>query len=82
MRKALAAKTGLMVALVAATSALSSVPVAAADAGPPQGGGGCHMLTASSTGLTQMMAGSANGSGAPNMVQTLALFSNEPFCGA
>lgn len=82
MRKPLAAKTGLVVALVAATSALSSVQAAAADAGPPQGSGGCHMLTASSTGLTQMMAGSANGTGAVNMIQTLALFSNQPFCGA
>jgi hypothetical protein len=40
------------------------------------------MLTASSTGLTQMMAGSANGNGAANMAQMLARFSNQPFCGA
>lgn len=82
MSKALAAKTGLVVALAAATSAFWSVPVAAADGAAPQGGGGCHMLTASSTGLTQMMAGSANGNGAANMLQMLARFSNQPFCGA
>ena len=82
MRKVLAAKAGLVVALAAATSALWSVPVAVADGGPPQGGGGCHMLTASSTGLTEMMAGSANGKGATNMLQMLARFSTEPFCGA
>jgi hypothetical protein len=82
MRKALAAKAGFALTLAAATSALSSVPVAAADGGPPQGGGGCHMLTASSTGLTEMMAGSANGNGAANMLEMLARFSTKPFCGA
>lgn len=70
-----------MVAVLAAAVALS-VPVAAAAGGPPVGPGGCNMLTASQTGLTQMMAGSQNGNGAANMLEVLARFSNLPFCGA
>ena len=35
----------------------------------------------SATGLNQMMAGSANGSGARNMVAMLSKFSIQPFCG-
>jgi hypothetical protein len=64
-----------------ATSAFA-IPTATA-AGPPQGGGGCHMVaSASSTGLDHMMAGSGNGQGAGNMVDMLSRFSPEPFCGA
>ena len=75
MSKALAAKSRLVVALVAATSALASVPLASAYGGPPGGPpGGCNMLDASEPGLIQMMAGSQNGSGQANMFQMLALF--------
>jgi len=35
----------------------------------------------SATGLEHMMAGSANGNGAANMITMLARFSPEPFCG-
>jgi hypothetical protein len=77
-----AAKVGLLAAVVGATGAWS-VPMAVADGGPPQGGGGCHMVSsASSTGLSHMMAGSANGNGAANMVEMLSRFSPVPFCGA
>jgi hypothetical protein len=73
-------------ALVAAVVAVASVfGVAAAAAGGPPQGGGCHMVSSpSSTGLTQMMAGSAgstSGIGAKNMVDMLSRFSDEPFCG-
>ena len=58
-----------------------AVPVATA-AGPPQGGGGCHMvLSPSSSGLEHMMAGAANGDGQANMIDMLSRFSPEPFCG-
>ena len=56
-----------------------AVPVATA-AGPPQGGGGCHMVS-SSSGLEHMMAGAANGEGQANMIDMLSRFSPEPFCG-
>ena len=70
-----------MVSTLAAAAA--SAPVAAANGGQPQGGGGCHMVSSpSSTGLTNMMNGSAQGQGAANMVQMLSKFSPEPFCGA
>lgn len=74
-------RAGLAAALALATSAFA-VPAATA-AGPPQGGGGCHMVTsASSSGLDHMMAGSSKGEGAGNMVAMLSRFSPEPFCGA
>ena len=73
-------RAGLAAALALATSAFT-VPVASA-VGPPQSGGGCHMVASpSSTGLDHMMAGSVNGQGAGNMVDMLSRFSNEPFCG-
>ncbi len=76
-------RTGLVAAIVTATSVFG---VAAAGAsGPPQDGGGCHMVASPSpTGLTQMMAGSggsANKIGAENMAEMLSRFSPEPFCG-
>jgi len=37
--------------------------------------------TPSSTGLDQMMTGSANGNGAAEMGDMLKLFSPDPFCG-
>jgi len=58
-----------------------AVPAATA-AGPPQGGGGCHMVSSpSSSGLEHMMAGAANGEGQANMIDMLSRFSPEPFCG-
>jgi hypothetical protein len=80
-RRKLSTKVGLLAAVVGATGAWS-VPMAVADGGAPQGGGGCHMVSSpSSTGLDHMMAGSSNGSGAANMVEMLSRFSPEPFCG-
>ena len=71
-----------VLAVAAALTAPASVPAAAADTGPPQGGGGCHMVQSpSSTGLDQMMTGSANGNGAAEMGDMLKLFSPDPFCG-
>jgi hypothetical protein len=72
---------GLAAAFTVATTAFAIPPATAA--GPPQGGGGCHMVTSpSSSGLEHMMAGSGNGQGAGNMVDMLSRFSPEPFCGA
>jgi len=73
-------RVGLAAAAVAAMS-VSGVPAAVAS-GPPEGGGGCHMVASpSATGLQQMMSGSANGSGAANMITMLSRFSPDPFCG-
>ena len=74
------ARAGLAVAAVTAVS-VSVVPAPAAS-GPPAGGGGCHMVASpSATGLDHMMAGSANGNGAANMITMLSRFSPDPFCG-
>jgi hypothetical protein len=62
-------------AIVAATSALLIGSVTTADAGTPVGLGGCNMLAASDTGLTQMMAGSQHGPGQANMFEMLDRFS-------
>lgn len=73
-------RPGFLAAIVTTASALA-VPVAAA-AGPPQRGGGCHMVASpSSSGLDHMMAGAANGEGQGNMIAMLSRFSSEPFCG-
>jgi hypothetical protein len=80
-RRKLATKVGLLAAVVA--TGAWSVPIAVAGGGPPQGGGGCHMVSSpSSTGLNHMMAGSSIGNGAANMVEMLSRFSSVPFCGA
>ena len=72
-------RAGLVAAVVTATSAFA---IPAGAAGPPQGGGGCHMVSSpSTTGLVHMMLGSANGQGAANMAAMLSRFSPEPFCG-
>ncbi len=70
-------RAGLIAAVMAATSAFA---IPAAAAGPPVGGGGCHMVTSPSS-TFHMMAGSAHGAGAANMAATLSRFSPEPFCG-
>ncbi len=73
--------TTISMALTLASGALVAIPVAGAT-GPPQQGGGCHMVSSpSSTGLDNMMAGSANGEGAANMADMLSRFSPLPFCG-
>jgi hypothetical protein len=64
-----------LLATIAATSAVLIVSVATAAAGTPVGPGGCNMLAASNTGLTQMMAGSQHGSGQTNMFEMLDRFS-------
>jgi hypothetical protein len=60
-----------------------AAPVATA-AGPPQGGGGCHMVSSPTTsGLNHMMAGAANGEGQTNMIEMLLRFYPDAlFCGA
>ena len=73
-------RAGLAAAAVTAVS-VSGVPAAAAS-GPPEGGGGCHMVASpSATGLEHMMSGSAHGNGAANMITMLSRFSPDPFCG-
>jgi len=75
------ARVAVPVALVIA-AIVFAVPVATA-AGPPQGGGGCHMVSRASTnGLNHMMAGAANGEGQTNMIEMLLRFyPNALFCG-
>jgi hypothetical protein len=71
---------------VAFASGAVAIPVAAADSGPPQQGGGCNMVfgpafhSPNSSGLDNMMAGSANGEGAANMADMLSRFSDLRFC--
>jgi hypothetical protein len=73
MSKKLITTISMTVAL--AGGAVVAIPVAGADTGPPQQGGGCHMVfSPSSTGLTNMMAGSAHGQGAANMADMLSRF--------
>jgi hypothetical protein len=84
MRKKLITTIWMTVAL--ASSAVVAIPVAAADPGPPQQGGGCNMVfgpafhSPNSSGLDNMMAGSANGAGAANMADMLSRFSDLRFC--
>jgi hypothetical protein len=79
MSRKLIATISMMVAL--ATGAVVAIPVAGADAGPPQQGGGCNMVfgpafySPNSSGLDNMMTGSAHGEGAANMVDMLGRFS-------
>jgi hypothetical protein len=59
-----------------------TAPVATADTGQPQQGGGCHMVfSPGTTGLDQMM-GNASDTGAQNMKDMLSEFSDLRFCGA
>jgi len=69
-------------AAVVIAAIVFAVPVATA-AGPPQGGGGCHMVSSPSTsGLDHMMAGAANGAGQTNMIEMLLRFYPDAlFCG-
>jgi hypothetical protein len=65
------------------TAAIVFAVPAATAAGPPQGGGGCHMVSSPSTsGLNHMMAGAANGQGQANMIEMLLRFYPDAlFCG-
>jgi hypothetical protein len=71
-----------VLAAVVTVASVFALPVATA-AGPPHGGGGCHMvLSPSASGLDHMMAGAANGSGQTNMIEMLLRFYPEAlFCG-
>jgi len=70
-------------AAVVIAAIVFAAPVATA-AGPPQGGGGCHMVSSPTTsGLNHMMAGAANGEGQTNMIEMLLRFYPDAlFCGA
>jgi hypothetical protein len=81
MRNSVLRKVATAAAAATAASAFT-IPATAAGAGPPQNGGGCHMVSSPSrNGLVQMMVGSANGQGAKKMGAMLSHFSNQPFCG-
>jgi hypothetical protein len=73
--------TTIWMTVALASAAVVAIPVAGADTGPPQQGGGCNMVfgpafhSPNSSGLTSMMAGSANGEGAANMQAMLSRFS-------
>jgi hypothetical protein len=74
---------GRAAVLAAVATAASVFAVSVATAGPPQGGGGCHMVSSpSSSGLNHMMAGAANGEGQTNMIEMLLRFYPDAlFCG-
>jgi hypothetical protein len=82
MSKQLITNNSMTLAL--AIGVMVAIPVAGADPGPPQQGGGCNMVfgpafhSPNSSGLDNMMTGSggsANGVGAANMVDMLGRFS-------
>jgi hypothetical protein len=81
--------TTIWMTVALASAAVVAIPVAGADPGPPQQGGGCNMVfgpalhAPDTTGLDNMMAGSggsANGVGAANMADMLSRFSTLRFC--
>jgi hypothetical protein len=74
---------GRAAGLAAVVTAASVFAVPAAMAGPPQGGGGCHMVSGPPpSGLDHMMAGAANGDGQANMIEMLLRFYPDAlFCG-
>jgi hypothetical protein len=78
--------TTILMTLALASGAVVAIPVAGADTGPPQQGGGCNMVfgpllhSPNSSALDNMMAGSANGEGAANMGDMLSRFSTLQFC--
>jgi hypothetical protein len=66
-----------LITTISTVSTLAAVSVAvpvATAAGPPPGGGGCHMVSSPSP-STNMMDGSAHGAGAANMAEMLSRFS-------
>jgi hypothetical protein len=74
--------TTIVMTVSFAAGALVAIPVGGADPGPPQQGGGCNMVfgpafhSPNSSGLTNMMAGSANGEGAGYMQDMLSRFTS------
>lgn len=77
--------TTISMTVAFATGAVVAIPVAGADAGPPQQGGGCNMVFGpafhdSNSSWLNMMTGSANGEGAANMQDMLSRFSTLQFC--
>ena len=81
--------TTIWMTVALASAAAVAIPVAGADTGPPQQGGGCNMVfgpafhAPNTSGLDNMMAGSAgsaNGVGAANMQDMLSRFSPYTFC--
>lgn len=81
--------TTISMTIALASGVPVAIPVAGANPGPPQQGGGCNMVfgpafhSPNSSGLTNMMAGSAgsaNGEGAANMADMLSRFSDLQFC--
>jgi hypothetical protein len=70
---------------VALASSAVAIPMAGADPGPPQQGGGCNMVFgpffhSPNSNWLNMMAGSANGDGAANMADMQTRFSDLQFC--
>lgn len=77
MSKKLTSTVSLVSALAAAAMA---APVAIAETGPPQLGGGCHMVWSPKS-TDSMMSGSANGAGQVQMAQMLSRFDpNNNYC--
>jgi hypothetical protein len=73
-------RAGTLLAVVTGSIAFA-VPVATATL-PPQGGGGCHMVTnPGSSDLYHMMAGASNGAGQTKMLVMLSGFSTDQPCG-
>jgi hypothetical protein len=77
-----------LITTICMTAALAAIPVAGADPGPPQQGGGCNMVfgpffhSPNSNWLNMMVgsAGSANGIAAANMADMQSRFSDLQFC--
>jgi hypothetical protein len=68
--------TTIWMTVALASGVALAISVAGAYAGPPDQGGGCHMvLSPSATGLNNMMDGSAHGEGSGNMGDMLSRFS-------
>ena len=77
--------TTISMAMALTTPAVVAVPVAGADSGPPQQGGGCNMVFGPAfhdpnSSWLNMMTGSANGEGAANMQNMQSRFSTLQFC--
>jgi hypothetical protein len=76
--------TTISMALAVATGGVA-IPVAGADTGPPQQGGGCNMVFgpafhSPNSNWLNMISGSANGDGAANMADMQTRFSDLQFC--
>ena len=80
--------TTISMAMALTTPAVVAVPVAGADSGPPQQGGGCNMVFgplyhSPNASWLNMMTGSANSAGGvavANMADMQSHFSTLEFC--